>query len=799
MIQESAGMLFRIKADGSQAESELRKVVGAASGLGSEIAKIAGPATLVAGTLLAVGAAAATAAVALFNFTKQAAEFGSELYDAGVQTGLSAEAISALKLAADSSGGSLETAAGSVAKFNVLVGQAAQGNEKAEATLKRYGITAKDTTEAFNQAVVAIAQMTTADQKAAAAKDLFKDKTGQVLKIVDQVNGKFDEYIATAKKLGVTLTQEDLKASDDFGDSLGVLGAQAKIAGVKFAAELMPMVTHAMAEISRFFAENQEVVREWGYFVRETLQGVSTVVSGFREAVMGSLSIISFGLIDQKDTWGIWGFGVRAAINVATAGLSGMIEQLRVIGRITGDNGGEMVPTGGNNTGFNALRPAPKLGGIVGGGSGKGGGGGGANKAEEARRKAVEEAKKEMQAKLALYRQTAEEAAKIDEARLSRGEIDEFEYLKRIRALKEREAQFEATLLLNFSRNEKLKAEERAEAESQTKIAASKVRVEQLTTEIAINKEYNEANKKLAEQVEFQKEQVRLEEERLQKLRQQRQEKNLQYDLEKKQKREQQDPFGLGHVKKGAGDADWELGAGGGLLTGISAGIGGLQAQMPVFQQVGEMLAGTFNQIADAVGNAVKSFVLFGTAGGSFRKFAAEIIASIAQAAIVQSIYELAQGLAMLALFHFTHNPKYAKSATTHFASAAVFGAIGGVAAVAGRVVAGGSFANDSGGGDGGGGNGSSNSSANDRTNYNGQFSGFGNSSTPAGRMIAVMGQLEETAHALHTKITSMPADHVVAIGADGASRELTNAIHGELGTGSRPTEGFKRAFGDAR
>src|SRR5205085_328601 len=92
------------------------------------------------------------------------------------------------------------------------------------------------------------------------------------------------------------------------------------------------------------------------------------------------------------------------------------------------------------------------------------------------------------------------------------------------------------------------------------------------------------------------------------------------------------------------------------------------------------------------VGDAVRSFVLFGTAGGGFRKFAAEVIASLAQMATVQAVFEFAQGLAMLALTWFTGNPKYAQSAGGHFAAAAAFGLIAGVTAVAGRAIAGNSF-----------------------------------------------------------------------------------------------------------
>lgn len=125
-----------------------------------------------------------------------------------------------------------------------------------------------------------------------------------------------------------------------------------------------------------------------------------------------------------------------------------------------------------------------------------------------------------------------------------------------------------------------------------------------------------------------------------------------------------------------------------------------------VMTTLGGMMQNVFMGIAQAVGQAVKSFVLFGNIGTSFRKFAAEVIASVAQMAAVQAVWELAQALAMTALAWFTGNPKFALAAGAHYSAAAFYGAIAGVAALAGRVVAGNAFQQQGAGGSGGGGGG---------------------------------------------------------------------------------------------
>lgn len=121
-------------------------------------------------------------------------------------------------------------------------------------------------------------------------------------------------------------------------------------------------------------------------------------------------------------------------------------------------------------------------------------------------------------------------------------------------------------------------------------------------------------------------------------------------------------------------------------------------------------MADTFGNVANAVGSAVRAFVLFGTVQGGFKKFAAEVIASVAQMAVVQAVFEFAQGLAMIALTWFTGNPKYAKSAGAHFAAAAAFGLIGGVTAGVGRAISGNSFQQEGAGGERGGSSGNASS-----------------------------------------------------------------------------------------
>lgn len=135
----------------------------------------------------------------------------------------------------------------------------------------------------------------------------------------------------------------------------------------------------------------------------------------------------------------------------------------------------------------------------------------------------------------------------------------------------------------------------------------------------------------------------------------------------------------------------------GSSLQGLLATGQSVFAQLS--EQVGNMrdiMVNAFSAIGQAVGDAVQAFVLYGTAGTSVRKFAAQVIAGVAAMAAVKAVFELAEGFAALARAFFG-DPKAGAEAALHFKSAAIYGTVGAIAAVAGRAIAGNSFSNNQG------------------------------------------------------------------------------------------------------
>lgn len=142
-----------------------------------------------------------------------------------------------------------------------------------------------------------------------------------------------------------------------------------------------------------------------------------------------------------------------------------------------------------------------------------------------------------------------------------------------------------------------------------------------------------------------------------------------------------------------------------GLATGQLAELqNGVQSFADVATAAFSAVGAVVNQLASGIGSLVQNFVLLGTNGpNAFRKLVASVLAGVAAQAAILAIMELAYGVAALTPWGAAiYGP-----APFHFKSAALFGSIAAVSAIAGRAAAGGLFQSGAGGGASGGGSGS--------------------------------------------------------------------------------------------
>lgn len=293
------GLLFKVKADTGQASSELNaftskadsditRLTGGAStrfssltnvigGSTGALGGLAGAAGIAVGGLTAIAAAVVGASVGLFNMAASAAEVGSKVYDLTIQTNMSAETLSALKVAAEQGGSSLEAVGKGAVKFTGSLVDAANGSKKLAEALGRFGIDAKtaflDPDKAMSDFITKFNSLPPSAQKNRDEMLLFKDKTGELIPVFDQVGGSFSEFQDKLETLGLIMSTQEVANADAFGDQLAELGAVASRVGNKFAAEFTFQLTGGMRDIEAALISNKGEFDSWGAYVSKVING----------------------------------------------------------------------------------------------------------------------------------------------------------------------------------------------------------------------------------------------------------------------------------------------------------------------------------------------------------------------------------------------------------------------------------------------------------------------------------------------------------------------------------------------
>jgi len=721
--------------------ADARSAQRAITGLHADVTRLGSGFGSTFGGLLPMASAAATAitgvAVGIFNLTKEASDYGSAIYDATQKTGQSAEVMSALQYAADQSGSSLEAISGSVSKFTVLVGQANQGNEKANKTLTDYGITARTASGALAQAVQAIANERDATLQAAAAKDLFKDKTGQILPVIKSFDGNLPALMDKLKKLGLLMSDEDARAADQFGDTLQDLQKQAAGVGREFAYALMPYVTSAMSSISQSMVGNQGIAAAWGRGVGEVISGVANSYRGLSQAAAFAFNAMAdmYGLnIHATSAW------AENVIKLMTPVLTGFRQMASITGTIS-----ETIAAGTNaamdKVKF-AIPAMPKID-LGPGNAGKAGRSGesdadkAAREAEERRRKAVQAAQKEVQNILAVYGAGYKERiAQLDQA-LSNGQIVELQHIRDTSRVRQEAVMDEITQLKKLRENANLNDEERAEITQRLKVLTIELRVEKL-------KGGTEINDQIKKEVKAQEELLEVERKRLDAIKKIRMQKKADADAERIQELRR---------KRNRGGDSYDFGLGGSFQEFTDQVLSNGPKMEEVLSSLGQIGAGAFNSLAQGMGSMIESWVLMGDMGPkAMQKLVASVLAGVAAQSAVLAIFELAKGFAALWL-----NPA---EAATHFKAAALFGVVAVGAALAGRAVAGNAFKPES--------NNNNSSNGNNRSSSSDNMNPYSRASATAyqsGQNMAINHLANEVAR-LHKNISSMKPGDVLTAGA---------------------------------
>lgn len=704
-------------------QGPLGGVAGRLSSIGSIAGETGGSLGLIGVAIGAVSVAVTALGVAFVKLTLSTAEFQGKFADLSQQVGVTVETLSTLNILASTTGGSIDTVTGSLALFQRNLEEAHDPTSKEAKLLKELGVTSFETEAALRQTLKGLFNLGVGAKQTDASLQLFGRSGRFVNAILKESHGNLDEATEKFARMGLIVSTEAAIAADKFNDTLIILGEQLAAVGRQLVTQTIPVFIAFFEDISRALTGNANDWEDWARAIEVwvaaalgALQGfVTWVASRFTVDLSSAIDQSIKGLLDRAQN-------IRAVIGViATTTRAARLAGTGV--RRTGGGGKGRAP---RDTG---LRDATREAGLAEREAllitaediteNKRAFEEQARSIEDFTRRAIEFNEDQLNA--TIDRITAESNA-LDDA-LAKRLIKRDEY-----ETKQRELDLQAAKANQESKEFEFKAEqERDKKISEARIAAKKrevdiaealdaqeiKRIDQRVEDYLLSVSEGEKQVGAILDAGFQRRrELLVEEEDAYSTSLQRRaditaeiiklDNQRVFSAEEAARRIAKAAFD--EQNRGAAGATRDRTVGGspdlfrelGQVMSETFGTGAAQAEA-----FGSIISSTFSQIGSAVGEAVKAFVLFGTVGGSFKKFAAEVIASIAQMAAVQAVFELAQGLAMLALAYFFPNVAYFKSSATHFAAAAMFGGIAVGAALAGRAVAGNSFATAGSGGGG--------------------------------------------------------------------------------------------------
>lgn len=186
-----------------------------------------------------VTATLSTVASALIGIVKSTVAAGDALFTMSQQTGISVEALSALKFIAGQTNTSIDTITGAVFKMQTTLGK---GGEETAKSLGRLGLSLRDLrsadpSQAFTSILTKLGEIPSATQRATIGAQIFGKSFRDIAQLTQE---DLAGLVAKAEELGQVMSTETAVAADRFGDALGELQARAEGFANRIGAAVLP-------------------------------------------------------------------------------------------------------------------------------------------------------------------------------------------------------------------------------------------------------------------------------------------------------------------------------------------------------------------------------------------------------------------------------------------------------------------------------------------------------------------------------------------------------------------------------
>jgi len=265
---------------------------------------------------------AALGARAMFQAGKEALDFAEKVGQLSTRLGISVEALSQLKFAADVTGVSFNKLVMGLQRMTRRVAEAAVGTGEAQAAIKELGLDAEKLNrlrpeQQFEVLADALNGVTDSGHKVRLAMKLFDSEGVAMLQTMEGGAPKIKALRAEADKLGLTLTESMVKKASDANHALTSLQGATTGLTQQLAIQLGP----AIADIANFMATHlNTVIRA----ISGTFNGLRFVIISFVQASVGALQLLFEFIGKLPESW------IGAQAKQAAESLKGVYSSLEI-------------------------------------------------------------------------------------------------------------------------------------------------------------------------------------------------------------------------------------------------------------------------------------------------------------------------------------------------------------------------------------------------------------------------------------------------------------------------------------
>lgn len=293
-------------------DSSVDKGIEGTSKKGGTFASKLGKAFKGAGVAIGAITSAATALGGAFiKGAMDVSDYGSNVNDMSQKLNLSTKGFQEWSYILGQSGvdiGVLQTG------LKTLSSAAVDGNEAfTKLGISQEELSTLSTEDLFNKTIAQLSQMEAGTERTALASDLFGRSATELMPILNAGAGSLEEMRKQAEDYGLVMSDEAVKASDDFGDSVSLM--QQTLTGMKnrMMGEFLPALTLVTDGLAKLFTGDTSgldgINQGIGQFVDKISQAIpqiieigGSIIQALASAIMQNMPLLvtaAFDLISQ--------------------------------------------------------------------------------------------------------------------------------------------------------------------------------------------------------------------------------------------------------------------------------------------------------------------------------------------------------------------------------------------------------------------------------------------------------------------------------------------------------------------